>query len=88
MKENGNFVALKISKHYQRDVQFAEQEGKILQRVMENNGYRYNIVQMIDQFEFRSHRVICFELLEINLYRQMKLEKFGGMKKTKVKKIA
>lgn len=37
---------------------------------------RYNIVHMLDHFQFRNHKCITFELLSINLYELIKKNKF------------
>lgn len=38
----------------------------------------YNIIHMLDHFNFRNHKCITFELLSINLYELIKKNKFQG----------
>ncbi|KAK6035916.1 hypothetical protein COOONC_26579 [Cooperia oncophora] len=38
----------------------------------------HNIIHMLDYFNFRNHKCITFELLNINLYELIKKNKFQG----------
>ena len=68
------FVAIKLSKNQAFDVKNAKVEVDLLTKMMnyeelsDAEGYE-SIVSMIDQFKFRSHQAIVFELLDLNLFR-------------------
>ncbi|OZC11058.1 kinase domain protein [Onchocerca flexuosa] len=48
----------------------------------------YNIIHMLDHFNFRNHKCITFELLSINLYELIKKNKFQGFSLQLVRKFA
>lgn len=66
-------VAAKISKNKKFDVDNANVEIKILNKLqsytsnIDNEGFDC-LVQMIDSFRFRQHVLIIFECLSLNLY--------------------
>lgn len=57
----------------------AKEEVRILDYLrkedLENN---YNFVQMYEYFEFRNHKCITFEMLNMNLFELIKRNKFQG----------
>ena len=69
---SGDFVAVKLSRAGAKHRQSAENEGRILARILQRNGDQQGCVRMIDQFTFRRCHVIVFEMLDINLYRYIK----------------
>ena len=68
MKENGRFVAVKLSSNKKRDTDSAFKEAKHLSKILGKDPDKYCIVKMLDHFYFRRHYVIVFELLDMNLY--------------------
>jgi hypothetical protein len=50
MKENGNFVAIKISRNRQSDVVNAQVEARLLKQILGKNPDRHGIVKMVDSF--------------------------------------
>jgi len=88
MKNDGNDVAIKISRNRHKDVVNAQVEVRILKQILGKFPDRHGIVKMIDNFQFRGYYFIVFELLEINLYRYIKEPTFTGMKKEYLRQIA
>jgi len=88
MKNDGNDVAIKISRNRNKDIVNAQVEVRILKQILGKFPDRHNIVKMIDSFQFRGYFFIVFELLEINLYRYIKDPSFTGIKKEYLRKIA
>ena len=72
-------MAVKISKSKKQDTDNAQVEAKLLQRINGKDPDKYGIVKMHDSFYFRRHYIIVFELLDINLYKYIKMPGFRGM---------
>lgn len=89
MKEGGREVAVKVSRNKKFDVDNAQVEVRILERLKSKDPTdKYGIVRIMDKFQFRKHMVLVFELLDINLYKYMRSDSFNGMKKELLKDIA
>lgn len=88
MREGGNPVAVKISRNINQEMLNAQVEVRILKQILGKNGDKHGIVQMIDNFSFRSFYIIVFELLQTNLYRHMKAPDFKGMLREDLRGIA
>ncbi|KHN78749.1 Dual specificity tyrosine-phosphorylation-regulated kinase mbk-2 [Toxocara canis] len=73
------YVALKLVRNEKRFHRQAEEEIRILDhlRRQDQDGTR-NIIHMLDHFNFRNHKCITFELMNINLYELIKKNKFQG----------
>ncbi|TPP66111.1 Kinase protein, partial [Fasciola gigantica] len=52
------------------------------------DGLDFPIVQMYEHFTFRKHICMTFELLSINLYDLLKLNKFAGLPRDRVRRIS
>ena len=87
--KNQCHVALKLIRNEKRFHRQAAEEIRILEHLKkqdkENN---YNIIHMLEHFQFRSHMCITFELLSINLYELIKKNKFQGFSLQLVRKFA
>lgn len=70
---NHRQVAVKISKNKKFDIDNAQVEIKMLQRI--NDGKTEDkegqdcVIDMIDSFKFRQHAIIVFEVLGNNLFK-------------------
>lgn len=73
-------MAVKIIRNKKRFHGQALIEVKILQRINQERqqASAAGIVKMLDNFYFRNHLCITFELLDINLYEFVKLHQFRG----------
>uniref|UniRef100_A0A914YP18 dual-specificity kinase n=1 Tax=Panagrolaimus superbus TaxID=310955 RepID=A0A914YP18_9BILA len=70
------FVAIKLS---QKNVtNMFEKEIQILEHLQDSEGGSKYINQMIEAFNFRNHKCITFELMEMNMYQRIKLFNFRG----------
>lgn len=82
-------VALKMVRNEKRFHRQAQEEIRILDHLRKqdkDNGM--NIVHMLENFTFRNHTCITFELLSINLYELLKKNKFQGFSLQLVRKFA
>lgn len=67
----------------------AQEEIRILEHLKkQDKDNTCNIIHMFDNFNFRSHTCITFELLSINLYELIKKNKFQGFSLQLVRKFA
>lgn len=75
----GQEVAIKIIKNDPRYTRQANQEVQILKDLnsQQING-EYNVVKLIENFVFRNHVCVVFELLYINLYEAISRHKHKG----------
>lgn len=81
MKEGGKEVAVKISRNKKFDVDNAMVEVRILEALKSKDPHdKSGIVKILDNFNFRRHMVIVFELLGSNLYRYIRKDGFKGLK--------
>jgi len=64
-------------------------EIKILSHLRDNDpDDNYNIVRILNSFEFRNHVCVVFELLSINLYDFLKLNDFEGVSESLIRRFA
>lgn len=83
------YVALKLVRNEKRFHRQAEEEIRILDHLRKQDGDNSsNVIHMLDNFTFRSHKCITFELLSINLYELVKKNKFQGFSLSLVRKFA
>lgn len=84
-----SYIALKMVRNEKRFHRQAAEEIRILEHLKkqdkENN---YNIIHMLESFQFRNHICITFELLSMNLYELVKKNKFQGFSLQLVRKFA
>ena len=82
-------LALKIIKNRPRFHQQAIEEIEILKYLKEKDSDNsYSIVHIKDHFLFRKHVILVFELLSIDLYQFIKLNKFQGLSQHLIRKFA
>lgn len=73
------YVALKLVRNEKRFHRQAQEEIRILDHLRrQDDDGGYNIIHMLDHFNFRNHKCITFELMSINLYELIKKNKFQG----------
>jgi len=82
-------IALKMVRNEKRFHRQAKEEIRILENlVKQDKENRFNIIHMFENFSFRNHICITFELLSINLYELIKKNKFKGFSLQLVRKFA
>ncbi|PIO61137.1 kinase domain protein [Teladorsagia circumcincta] len=83
------YVALKLVRNEKRFHRQADEEIRILDHLRrQDTDGSHNIIHMLDYFNFRNHKCITFELLNINLYELIKKNKFQGFSLMLVRKFA
>ena len=70
------FVALKIIRSQKKFHFQAKIEIRLLQYMMSQHGCDYNITGLKNDFVFRNHSCLVFELMSLNLYDFLKKNKF------------
>lgn len=86
-KENLN-VALKVVRNEKRFHKQAQVEVRILDQLRKQDfDNTANVVHMLEQFVFRNHVCITFELLNLNLYEVLKRSHFNGFRIQLVRKF-
>ncbi|OMJ66215.1 hypothetical protein SteCoe_37026 [Stentor coeruleus] len=87
-KEKNN-IALKVIKNKKKFSQQAKIEIEILEAVKSfDQGKVSNIIEIQEDFIFRNHICIAFELYSLNLYELLKRNSFKGLSFGFIKKIA
>ena len=82
-------VALKIIRNEARFHTQAKEEIKILTKLLENDpDDKFNVVHMYENFMFRNHPCIVFELLSLNLFELMKKNSFKGFSLSLIRRFA
>lgn len=72
-------VALKVIRNQQRFHNQAKEEIKILTKLLEHDKENsFNIIHMHENFMFRNHPCIVFELLSLNLFELSRKNSFAG----------
>jgi dual specificity tyrosine-phosphorylation-regulated kinase 2/3/4 len=83
------FVALKILKNKKRLYEQGLVEAKLIETLNKKDPEdKKNIIKKLDQFVFRKHLVITFELLSVNLYDFIKMNNFQGFSLSLIKRFA
>lgn len=83
------FVALKILKNKKRLYKQGLVEAKLIESLNRLDPEdKKNIIRRLDQFVFRKHLVITFEMLSINLYEFIKMNNFNGFSLNLIKRFA
>ncbi|XP_046841344.1 dual specificity tyrosine-phosphorylation-regulated kinase 2-like [Xenia sp. Carnegie-2017] len=83
------YVALKMVRNEKRFHRQAAEEIRILEHLKKQDKENsYNIIHMLESFQFRNHICITFELLSMNLYELVKKNKFQGFSLQLVRKFA
>ena len=84
-------VAIKIIKSRRPFRQQAQTEIDLLQRLRDNSSDSiddWNVVRLIDNFEFRNHVCLVFEMLSCNLYELLKNTRFRGVSLNLIRKFS
>ena len=82
-------IALKMVRNEKRFHRQAQEEIRILEHLKkQDKDNNMNIIHMSEQFTFRNHICITFELLSMNLYELIKKNKFQGFSLQLVRKFA
>lgn len=82
-------IALKMVRNEKRFHRQAQEEIRILEHLKkQDKDNAMNIVHMLENFNFRNHICITFELLSMNLYELIKKNKFQGFSLQLVRKFA
>ncbi|XP_054255691.1 dual specificity tyrosine-phosphorylation-regulated kinase 2 [Indicator indicator] len=82
-------VALKMVRNEKRFHRQAAEEIKILEHLRkQDKDNNMNVIHMLENFTFRSHICMTFELLSMNLYELIKKNKFQGFSLPLVRKFA
>lgn len=88
-RENKCEVAIKIIKSRKPFLVQARTEIEILSKILEkDDNDESNIVRLLDQFIYRNHQCLVFELLSFNLYELLKNTKFRGVSLTLIRKFS
>lgn len=83
------YVALKVVRNEKRFHRQAQVEIRILDHLRKQDARnRANVVHMMENFVFRNHVCITFELLSINLYEVLKRTRFHGFRIPLVRKFS
>ncbi|XP_002739316.2 dual specificity tyrosine-phosphorylation-regulated kinase 2-like [Saccoglossus kowalevskii] len=82
-------IALKMVRNEKRFHRQAQEEIRILDHLRkQDKDNNMNIIHMLENFNFRNHMCITFELLSMNLYELIKKNKFQGFSLQLVRKFA
>ncbi|XP_067937923.1 dual specificity tyrosine-phosphorylation-regulated kinase 2-like [Watersipora subatra] len=82
-------VALKMVRNEKRFHRQAQEEIRILEHLKkQDRDNTMNLIHMFENFTFRNHICITFELLSMNLYELIKKNKFQGFSLQLVRKFA
>ncbi|KAJ8398853.1 hypothetical protein AAFF_G00417610 [Aldrovandia affinis] len=82
-------VALKMVRNEKRFHRQAAEEIRILEHLRkQDKDAGMNVVHMLENFSFRNHICMTFELLSMNLYELIKKNKFQGFSLPLVRKFA
>jgi serine/threonine protein kinase len=87
-KENQEF-AVKIIKNKPRFNEQAREEVQILEYLKNRNfDNSFNVIHLLDSFQFRGHTCLKFELLGMNLYQYLKVNNFQGCPSALLKRFS
>ncbi|KAM4614715.1 dual specificity tyrosine-phosphorylation-regulated kinase 2 [Polymixia lowei] len=82
-------VALKMVRNEKRFHRQAAEEIRILEHLRkQDKDSSMNVIHMLENFNFRNHICMTFELLSMNLYELIKKNKFQGFSLPLVRKFA
>ncbi|KAA0198481.1 Dual specificity tyrosine-phosphorylation-regulated kinase 2 [Fasciolopsis buskii] len=84
--KTGHDVALKIIRSKEIYARQAKEEIQILKQLNEQDPEdNHNIVRLLDNFKFREHVCMVFELLSVNLYELLHFNEFKGLQQAEVR---
>lgn len=82
-------MALKILKNKKRLYKQGLVEAKLVKHLNDHDPEdKKNIIKRLDQFVFRKHLIITFEMLSVNLYEFIKMNNFQGFSLNLIKRFA
>jgi dual specificity tyrosine-phosphorylation-regulated kinase 2/3/4 len=83
------YVAVKILKNKKRLYKQGLVEAKLIKHLNDSDPEdKKNIIKRLDQFVFRKHLIITFEMLSVNLYEFIKMNNFQGFSLNLIKRFA
>lgn len=83
------YMALKILKNKRRLYKQGLVEAKLIKHLNDKDlDDKKNIIRRIEQFNFRKHLMIIFEMLSVNLYEFIKMNHFQGFSLNLIKRFA
>jgi dual specificity tyrosine-phosphorylation-regulated kinase 2/3/4 len=83
------YCALKVLKNKKRLYKQGLVEAKLIETLNKQDPEdKKNIIRRYDQFLFRKHLCITFELLSVNLYDFIKMNNFKGFSLSLIKRFA
>lgn len=83
------YVAIKILKNKKRLYKQGLVEAKLIKHLNDKDPEdKKNIIRRLDQFLFRKHLIITFEMLSVNLYEFIKMNNFQGFSLNLIKRFA
>jgi dual specificity tyrosine-phosphorylation-regulated kinase 2/3/4 len=83
------YVALKILKNKKRLYKQGLVEARLIKHLNDHDPEdKKNIIRRLDQFLFRKHLCITFEMLSVNLYEFIKMNNFQGFSLNLIKRFA
>lgn len=83
------YVALKILKNKKRLYKQGLVEARLIKHLNDKDPEdKKNIIRRWDQFVFRKHLMITFEMLSVNLYEFIKMNHFQGFSLNLIKRFA
>ena len=83
------YVALKVLKNKKRLYKQGLVEARLIQHLNQKDPEdKKNIIRRFDQFVFRKHLMITFEMLSVNLYEFIKMNHFQGFSLNLIKRFA
>jgi dual specificity tyrosine-phosphorylation-regulated kinase 2/3/4 len=84
-----DYCALKVLKNKKRLYKQGLVEAKLIETLNKQDPEdKKNIIRRYDQFLFRKHLCITFELLSVNLYDFIKMNNFKGFSLSLIKRFA
>lgn len=87
--ERGGEVAIKMIKSKRNYTMQARVEISVLKRLnMDDPGAQVPIVRLLNEFTWRKHTCLVFELLSYNIYELLKMTDFKGLSLNLVRKFA
>lgn len=87
--KNREYCALKILKNKKRLYKQGLVEAKLIKHLNDKDPEdKKNIIRRMDQFNFRKHLMITFEMLSVNLYEFIKMNHFQGFSLNLIKRFA
>ena len=88
MSENGRIVAIKVSKLGSNEIENAQIEARILNKISNTDPDTNHLVKIFDSFAFRHYYLIVTEMMDLDLYNFMKKRSFDPVSSQLLRRIA